>query len=168
MVARRYVIGAGSQQECVWLALEAQQKNCNWCTANKLGCLIESICVVKQKRTEASGVKVSKEPKRAWVDGSDGEVDSRSDDTKFVGFDMGVQVTQDLLVALLRIHQEMSVQSEIMQQMLQSPWCNWTSFGSAAMIWSHKPRHCIRSEVGCWQCGLKRPGRGRRGCGSWS
>ena len=32
---------------------------------------------------------------------------------------MGVQVTQDLLVALLRIWQEMSMQLEIMWQMLQ-------------------------------------------------
>jgi len=41
------------------------------------------------------------------------------DDTKFVGFDMGAWVTQDLSVALLGIRQEMSVQLEIMQQMLQ-------------------------------------------------
>ena len=49
----------------------------------------------------------------------DGEVESGSDDTEFAGFDMGAQVTQDLSVALLRIWQEMSVQSDIMQQMLQ-------------------------------------------------
>jgi len=42
-----------------------------------------------------------------------------SDNTNFVGFDMGVWVTQDLLVDWLGIHQEMSVQSEIMRKMLQ-------------------------------------------------
>jgi len=34
-------------------------------------------------------------------------------------FDMGAQVTQDLSVTLLRIWQEMSVQLDIMRQMLQ-------------------------------------------------
>ena len=55
----------------------------------------------------------------AQVEGSDGEVESGSDDTEFAGFDMGAWVTQDLSVALLGIQQEMSVQSDIMRQMLQ-------------------------------------------------
>ena len=56
-------------------------------------------------------MKAGKEPKWAQVNGLD--------DTEFAGFDMGAWVTQDLLVALLGILQEMSVQSEIMRQMLQ-------------------------------------------------
>jgi len=103
----------------VWLALEAWKKNCNWYAVNKLGCSIESICVAKWKRTEGSGAKASKEPKRAQVDGLDREVKLGSDNTEFAGFDMGVQVTQDLSVALLGIWKEMSVQLEIMRQMLQ-------------------------------------------------
>src|SRR5882724_9050589 len=103
----------------MWLAPEAQQKNCNWCTANKLGCSIGSICIAKRKRAEGSGVKARKEPKQAQVEGSDGEVESGSDDTEFVRFDMGVRVTQDLSVTLLEIRQEMSMQLEIMRQMLQ-------------------------------------------------
>ena len=63
-------------------------------------------------------MKARKEPKWARVEGSDGEVEG-SDNTKFPGFDMGAWVTQDLSVTLLRIWQEMSMQSEIMQQMLQ-------------------------------------------------
>ena len=74
---------------------------------------------MKQKRTEGLGVKAGKELKRAQVDGSDREVELGSDDTKFVRFNMGVQVTQDLSVALLGIWKEMSVQLEIMRQMLQ-------------------------------------------------
>ena len=42
-----------------------------------------------------------------------------SDNAKFTGFDMGAWVTQDLLVTLLGICQDMSAQSEIMWQMLQ-------------------------------------------------
>jgi len=42
-----------------------------------------------------------------------------SDDSDFTGFDMGAWVTQDLMVALLSIQQEMTVQLEIMWQMLQ-------------------------------------------------
>ena len=103
----------------MWLAPEARQKNCNWCAANKLGCSIASICVVKQKRAKGSGVKARKEPKQARVEGSDGEVESGSDDNEFVGFDMGARVTQDLSVVILGIRQEMSMQSEIMWQMLQ-------------------------------------------------
>ena len=74
---------------------------------------------MKQKRAEDSHVKAGKELKQARVNGSDMEVKSGSDDTEFSGFYMGAQVTQDLSVALLRICQEMSIQSEIMQQMLQ-------------------------------------------------
>ena len=103
----------------MWPAPEARQKNCNWCAANKLGCSIGSICIAKQKRAKGWGVKSRKEPKQARVEGSDGEVESGSDDTEFTRFDMGVWVTQDLSVALLGIWQEMSMQLEIMQQMLQ-------------------------------------------------
>jgi len=74
----------------------------------------------KWKRAKGSGVKAGKEPKWARVEGSDGEVESGSDDTKFAGFNMGAQVTQDLSVTLLGIWQEMSVQLEIMRQMLQA------------------------------------------------
>jgi len=42
-----------------------------------------------------------------------------SDDTNFIGFDMGAWVTQDLSVTLLGISQDMSMQSYIIQQMLQ-------------------------------------------------
>ena len=51
-----------------------------------------------------------------------------SDDTEFVGFDMGARVTQDLSVTLLRIWQEMSVQWDTMRQMLQvsKSDLNWT------------------------------------------
>ena len=103
----------------MWPAPEAWQNNCNQCTVNKLGCSIGSICIAKRKRAEGSGVKARKEPKQAQVEGSDGEVELGLDDTEFSGFDMGVRVTQDLSVTLLRIWQEMSVQSEIMWQMLQ-------------------------------------------------
>src|SRR5882724_4328339 len=103
----------------MWPAPEARQKNCNRCAVNKLGCSIGSIHVVKQKRAKGLGAKARKEPKWAQVKGSDGEVESGLDDTIFVRFDMGVQVTQDLSVALLRIWQEMSMQLEIMRQMLQ-------------------------------------------------
>ena len=107
MVARRYVISAGMviknacgqpQRHSKRTAISAPL------TTNKLGCSIESIHVAKQKRTEGLGVKAGKEPKWAQVDGSDGEVESGLDDTNFVGFEMGAQVTQDLLVALLGIH----------------------------------------------------------------
>src|SRR5882724_614545 len=74
---------------------------------------------MKWKRAKGLGVKARKEPKWAQVEGSDGEVELGLDDTEFSGFDMGVRVTQDLSVTLLRIWQEMSVQSEIMWQMLQ-------------------------------------------------
>ena len=57
---------------------------------------------MKQKRTEGLGVKARKEPKWAQVDGLDREVELGSDDTNFIGFDMGAWVTQDLLIALLR------------------------------------------------------------------
>ena len=103
----------------MWPALEAWQKNCNQCAANKLGCLIRSICIAKWKRAKGSGTKASKEPKRARVEGSDGEVELGSDDTNFIGFDMGLWVTQDLSAMLLSIRQEMSMQLEIMWQMLQ-------------------------------------------------
>jgi len=39
------------------------------------------------------GVKARKEPKWARVDGSDGEVELGSDDTDFIGLDMGAWVT---------------------------------------------------------------------------
>ena len=78
----------------------------------------EHLCC-EQKRADGLGAKTSKEPKQARVDGLDREVESGSDYTNFAGFDMGVCVTQDLSVMLLRIWQEMSVQSEIMWQMLQ-------------------------------------------------
>jgi len=100
-------------------APEVQQKNCNQCATNKLGCSIGSIHVAKRKRAEGSGVKARKELKQAQVEGSDREVESGSDDTEFAAFDMGGWVTQDLLVTLLGIWQEMSVQSEIMWQTLQ-------------------------------------------------
>ena len=103
----------------MWPALEAWQKNCNQCATNKLGCSIRDICIAKQKRAKGLGAKTGKELEWAQVDGSDGEVELGSDDTNFAGFDMGVCVTQDLSVMLLRIWQEMSVQSEIMWQMLQ-------------------------------------------------
>ena len=103
----------------MWLAPEARQKNCNQCAANKLGCSIGPICITKWKRAEGSGVKSRKEPKWARVEGLDGEVESGSDDTEFAGFNMGARVTQDLLVALLGIWQEMSMQLDIMWQMLQ-------------------------------------------------
>jgi len=59
--------------------------------------------MAKQKRAKGLGVKARKEPKQARVNGSDGEVELGLDNTKFSGFDMGVQVTQDLSVALLGI-----------------------------------------------------------------
>jgi len=95
------------------------QKNCNQCAANKLGCSIGSIRIAKRKRAEGLGAKAGKELKRARVEGSDGEVESGLDDTEFAGFDMGARVTQDLSVTLLGIRQEMSMQSDIMRQMLQ-------------------------------------------------
>src|SRR5882724_10989645 len=100
-------------------APEARQKNFNQCSVNRLGCLIGSICIMKRKKSKGSGARASKEPKRARVKGLDGEVDLGLDDTNFTGFDMGVWVTQDLSVVLLGIRQEMTMQLEIMWQMLQ-------------------------------------------------
>ena len=76
---------------------------------------------MKQKRAEDSGAKASKESKRAWVEGSD--------NSDFIGFNMGVQVTQDLSVMLLGIEQEMAMQLEIMWQMLQ------VSMGQLEVLW---------------------------------
>jgi len=87
----------------MWLALEAWQKNCKQCTMNKLGCSIGSICIAKQKRAKGSGVKASKEPKRAQVEGLDREVELGSEDTNFAGFNMGAWVTQDLSVLTFSI-----------------------------------------------------------------
>jgi len=69
----------------MWPAPEAWQKNCNRCAVIKLGCLIGSICVVKWKRAEHSGVKAGKELKRARVEGSDVEVESGLEDSDLVG-----------------------------------------------------------------------------------
>jgi len=74
---------------------------------------------MKWKRAEGLGVKAGKEPKRAHIKGSDVEVDLGSESSDLVEIDLGSGVTQDLLVMLLGIWQEMSVQSEIMRQMLQ-------------------------------------------------
>jgi len=71
------------------------------------------------------------------------------DDTEFAGFDMGARVTQDLLVTLLGIWQEMSVQLEIMWQMLQVSMVQLDIFGSAAMIWCHKPKLYVGLRMGC-------------------
>jgi len=49
----------------MWLAPEVQQKNCNWCAANKLGCSIGNIHIVKWKRAEGFGAKARKDSKRA-------------------------------------------------------------------------------------------------------
>jgi len=57
-----------------------------------------------------------KEPKRALIEGSDGEVELGSEDTDFEGL---TWVTQDLSVTLLGIQQGMSMQLEIMWKMLQ-------------------------------------------------
>jgi len=127
----------------VWLSPEAQQKNCNQCAANKLGCSIGSIHIAKQKRAEGSGAKAGKELKQAQVKGSDGEVESGSDDTKFVGFDMGAWVTQDLSVVLLGIRQEMSVQLEIMRQMLQ------VSMAQLDILWVRGNDLLSQAEVLC-------------------
>ena len=74
---------------------------------------------MKQKRAEDLGVKAGKEPNRAQVEGSDVEVKSGMEDSEFTGFDMGAWVTQDLSAVLLGIQQEMTMQSEIMRQMVQ-------------------------------------------------
>jgi len=50
-------------------APEVWQKNCNHCSANKLGCSIGSIHVVKRQRAKDAGAKVRKEPERARVEG---------------------------------------------------------------------------------------------------
>jgi len=128
----------------MWPALEAWQKNCNQCATNKLGCSIESIHVAKHKRTECSGGKASKEPKKARFNGSDGEVESGSDDTEFAGFNMGVWVTQDPSVTLLGICQEMSMQLEIMWQMLQ------VSMVQLEILWVSSNDLASQAEALCW------------------
>ena len=103
----------------MWPAPEALQKNCNWCLANKLGCLIGSIHVVKWERAKDVGAKGMKVLKKAQVEGLEVEAKSGSGDSEAEGLNMGVWVTQDLLVALLGIRKEMAKHSEIMWQMLQ-------------------------------------------------
>ena len=71
------------------------------------------------------------------------------DNTKFAGFDMGAWVTHDLLVMLLGIHQEMCMQSEIMWQMLQVSMVQLDILQVGSNDLVSKPRHCVRSEVGC-------------------
>jgi len=65
------------------------------------------------------GARGRREPKRAQVKGSEVEAESGSGDSEAEGLNMGAWVTQDLLVALLGIWQEIAKQSEIMWQMLQ-------------------------------------------------
>ena len=57
--------------------------------------------------------------KRVQVEGSEFEAELGSGDSEAEGNDMGVQVTQDLSMALLGIWQEMAEQLELMWQMLQ-------------------------------------------------
>jgi len=104
---------------------------------------------MKWKWAEGSGAKARKELKQARVQGSDGEVESGLDDTEFVGFNMGAQVTQDLSVLLLRIWQEMSVQLEIMWQMLQVSMAQLDILRVSGNDLHRRPRHYVGSGVGC-------------------
>jgi len=54
-----------------------------------------------------------------------------------------------LSVVLLRIWQEMSVQSEIMRQMLQVSMVQLDILRVGATTWCCKLKHYIRSGVGC-------------------
>jgi len=101
-------------------------------------------------------VKAGKEPKWAQVEGLDGEVESGLDDTEFARFDMGAWVTQDLSVMLLGIRQEMSVQSDIMQQMLQVSMAQLDILRVSSNNLSLQAEALCQIGSGCWWLG---PGR---------
>ena len=70
--------------------------------------MIGSIHIVKWKRAEDMGVRGRKVLKKAQVEGLEVEAELGSGDSVFEGFNMGTQVTQDLLAVLLSIWQEMA------------------------------------------------------------
>jgi len=62
---------------------------------------------------------------------------------------MGAQVTQDLSVALLRIRKEMSVQLDIMQQMLQVSMAQLDMLQVRVNDLDCRWRQFVGSGVGC-------------------
>jgi len=105
---------------------------------------------VKWKRAEGLGVKASKELKRARIEGLDVEMELGSEDSNLVGVDLGMQVTQDLSIVILGIWQEMSMQSEIMWQMLQVSMAQLKVLGLGGWTWRLRQRLYVGLGVGCW------------------